>query len=698
MNSLFRRYSVPVFFLLLFLTHLLASLPFLPLMGRQGLWIAGILAAFLWMKQQGKRQGKLLFGHSKEQDAYPPWAWVLLILVGFFLRSLRFWAFPQWPLFDESSILQFALELNRHWDWKFFYTDGQIPPLLIWATAVLLKLSQNTFFALEFPVFLISSLTLLAGLVTARRFLPENWAFLSIAFLALAYWPIYLQSLSIQAICLPFWEIGVFFLLAETFRKGWEKSSGLLIFLLGAWLGLGYWTYTSWPVVTLAALIISTVGLKQSGWNVRTSLFLVFGLFSTGIYFIAVSLQSGGYGNHLVGYSAFHGWIPARQVLISSLDYVNFIFWGCWSEGIYAPVQGGFLNPLMGAFFWIGLWEIFNEKTLSRFKQWIIPLLLLLLLPGILSQSLQSYRVIQVILPVLGLCALGAYRLLATLPFRTRPVALSLILLISLAWNVSRLTGTLTGFINSTAPIRMVYKTLKTIAQNQGPGLCFTQFKVHQQTEENLESAVYPFNAAENPRFIFHNSRWASLLVHADEIPFLRKDFPQAQWLQTPIIGSGDDQLAIGVIPVTASEEPRFEKWIAMNLWLQKGDWEYRNVFNAQSYQEALQYWLNPPDFLKGDKFLETCYWERLAEFYYEREYETHYFVQLDALKHAVNDGYPAPHLYYNLGCLLLRRRNFSESRKAFEKALRGDPNNPDVKYALQLQEKMEKNPPPGSN
>jgi len=661
-------------------------------MGRQSIWIAGILAAFSWIKQQGKRQDQLLFGHSKEEDSYPPWAWVLLIVIGVFLRSLRFWAFPQWPLFDESSILQFALELNRHWDWRFFYTDGQIPPLLIWATAILLKISQYPFFALEFPVFFVSCLTLLAGFGTARRFLPEKWAYLSTALLALAYWPLYLQSLSIQAICLPVWEIGVFFLLAETFKKGWDKSSGLWIGMLGAWLGLGYWTYTSWPVVTLAALIISAVGVKQSGWNLRAPRLLGCGLFMAGFYFLIASLQSGGYGTHLVGYSAFHGWIPVKQVLFSSLDYVNFIFWGCWSEGIYAPAQGGFLNPLMAAFFWIGLWEIFNEKRFSHIKRWIVPMLLLFLMPGILSQSLQSYRVIQIILPILGLSALGAYRLLATFPVQVKPVALSLILLISSAWDIPRLVGTLTGFTNSTASIRMVYETLKNIAQNQGPGLCFTQFKVHQQTEENLEAAVYPFNAAENSRFIFHNSHWASLLIHADEIPFLRKDFPQAQWLQTPVISGGDDQLAVGLIPVTAAEGPRFEKWITMNLWLQKGDWEYRNVSNTQSYQEALQYWLTPPNFLKGDKFLETCYWERLAEFYYERGYETHYDVQLGALKHAVNDGYPLPHLYYDLGCLLLRRKNFTESRKAFEKALRGDPHNPDVKYALKIQEEMEKN------
>ena len=315
MNFWFRHYSLPGFFLLLLITHILASISSFSLIDRQSLWISGILTSFLWIKQTDKKQAEFHNSRqSKKEAPYPSWAWVLLIAIGIFLRSLRFWAFPHWPLFDETSILQFALELNRHWDWKFFYTDGQIPPLLIWATAILLKIFQNSFLALELPVFLVSCLTLLAGWGAARRFLPEKWAYLSTAFLALAYWPLYLQSLSIQAICLPVWEIGVFFLLAETFKK---ESNWFWIGILGAWLGLGYWTYTSWPVVTLAALIISIIGIKQSGWNIRSLLLLGFGLFITGFYFLVASFQSGGYGTHLVGYSAgyrpnkfyFHRWI-----------------------------------------------------------------------------------------------------------------------------------------------------------------------------------------------------------------------------------------------------------------------------------------------------------------------------------------------------------------------------------------------------
>jgi len=691
MNSWIQRYSSLLFFSLLFLTHFLASLSLFPTMARQSLWVGGIMAAFLLMVKQTKGQtAPRSIWQRDEKYVYPHWVWYFIIIAGLFLRSLRFWAFPKWPLFDEASSIQFALELNRHWDWRFFYTDGQIPPLLIWATGILLKVSQNYFFSLEFPNFFVSCLTLLAVFGVSRRFLSETLSFLSTAFLALGYWPIYLQGLTIQAICLPLWEMGVIFLLAETVKKGWANCSGLWIFILGAWFGLGYWTYTSWPVVTITALFIALISAKKSSGGYRI-LPLGAGLFATSLYFVIEAIQNGGYGTHLIGYSAFHGYVPVKEVLLSAVDYINFIFWGYWSVGIYAPGQGGFLNPLIGAFFWIGLWEIVGWKTVPWFSRWAVPLLIFFLLPGILSQNLQSFRIIQVMPLVLGLSALGGCRFLTSISAPGRPILLILLLLSSLVWDTSRLTETWIKLTNTTAQFRTVYAALKKMAQKQGPGLCFTQFKVQNQSIEDLAAAVYPFNAAENPGLDIHQTRWAALLLHPDEVIFLRKDFPGAQWLIPPIMISGDDRLDIGLIQIVPKEDARLEKWVAADQWLQKADWESLNVSNAHSYQEALQYWLNPPPFLKEDRFLQTCYWERLVEFYYWHGYENHYNLQVNALNHALTDGYPAPHLFYDLGCLLFRRKNYPESRKALETALRSDPNNPDVKYALKILKEMEK-------
>jgi tetratricopeptide (TPR) repeat protein len=209
--------------------------------------------------------------------------------------------------------------------------------------------------------------------------------------------------------------------------------------------------------------------------------------------------------------------------------------------------------------------------------------------------------------------------------------------------------------------------------------------------EENLEAAVFPFNAAENPRWDIHQARWAALLLPPDEVIFLQGDFPGARWWKPPVPAGGDDELEIGLIPVMAGEGARVENWVAASQWFQKADVESINVSNPLSYQEAVEYWLTPPASLKKDRFLQACYWERLAEFYYYHGFETHYGLQVDALQSAVAQGYPAAHLYYDLGCLLLRKKNYPESRRALEKALRCDPDNMDFKKTLGLLDEMEK-------
>lgn len=642
------------------------------------------------MRRQGKEQIEPLFDlESKEEKNFPPWAWALLIAVSFLLRSFRFWAFPRWPLTDETNTFQAALELSKHWTWDFFKSEGQSPPLLDWATGALFKISDHVFFALLFPPFLVSCLTFLMIFWTARRFLPGTLAFIATAFFALSYWPLYSQGFALQAVCLPLWEIGVLFLLARGLEE--RELRPLWIFALGAWTGLGYWTYSSWPVVAIAAFSILLMAGNQRGWRGRASFLFIMGCITTGFYFLIAITQNGGYGTHFLGYSAFSGWFSEKQILLSDLDYVNCLFWGQWSEGSYFPVQGGFLNPLISAFFWIGIWEIFGWKTLPPFSRWAGPLLVLFLLPGLLSQNLQCLRVIQAIPLVLGLSALGACRFLAAFPMRGRPALLGLLLLASLSWDATRLKATLEPLAAQNAQIRVVYGVLEKIARDRGPGMILTQFKVQNHPEENLEAAVYPFNSVDNRRWDIHRAGWAALLLHPDEVPFLQGDFPETQWWKPPVVGTGDESLEIGFIPIVAREGPRFEKWVEANQWFQKGDLEFTNVSNSQSYQEAIQYWLRPPPFMAGDRFLQTCYWERLSEFYYHRGFEIHYDLQVDALKRAVTDGYPATHLYFDLGCLLMRKGNYIESRRALETALRSEPNNSDIKNALRLLDEMEK-------
>ncbi len=683
-----------VFFSFLFITHLLASLPVFPALARQWIWIFGLLGSFLWMRQKGKPvPGPGAKEKPLESRPIPAGAWVLVLGAGLLLRSFRSWAFPPWPLLDEASTVQAALGLNRQWSWRFFYFDGQDPPLLVWVTSLLWKATGSLFPALLIPPFLVASLTLLLVSGFSRRFLPPTPGFLFTAFFALGYWPVFHQGLALTNILPPLWEMGVLILAATALEKGWGQGEQRWFLFLGAWTGLGYWTYTSWPVVAAGSLGALWLALRKRGWNQRMPLAWGTGFAATWFYFWIAAAQSGGYGTHLAGYSAFHGFVSVRTVLISSLDYLNCLFWGYHSQGIYAPFGGGFLNPLAAACFWMGVGEVWESRASRPWRGGLAGLFLLFLLPGLLSQNLECFRIIQLMIPCLGLAGWGAARLVAELPSRGRGVVLAAALALSFGWDGARWRETLAPWVESTGQIRLVYGVLEKVARDRGPGILLTQFKdpnhpeqgltVH--PEESLAGAVFAFNAGENPRLDFHQARWAALLLDPDAVPFLQGFFPGVQWWRPPLMAGGDDRLAVGLIPITAREGGRLEKWVEADRWLQVGREEMLNVANSKTGEEALQYWRNPPSLMAEDPFLQDGYWEPLSGFYYYKGFESNYGLQVEALRNAVTRGYPFPHLEYDLGCLLLRKGFYPEARKYLEAALRQDPGNRDFQYALQV-------------
>ena len=67
-----------------------------------------------------------------------------------------------------------------------------------------------------------------------------------------------------------------------------------------------------------------------------------------------------------------------------------------------------------------------------------------------------------------------------------------------------------------------------------------------------------------------------------------------------------------------------------------------------------------------GDRFLEMVYWERLALLYRR---ELRYQDDMDALRKALELGYPAAHLYYQVAGNYLRSKDFAQAREYFTKA-----------------------------
>jgi len=91
---------------------------------------------------------------------------------------------------------------------------------------------------------------------------------------------------------------------------------------------------------------------------------------------------------------------------------------------------------------------------------------------------------------------------------------------------------------------------------------------------------------------------------------------------------------------------------------------------------------------MKGDRFLQAWFWEKVAENRYgDRDYEG----QVDALRRALAEGYPAAHLYNDLGALWLRRSHWKDSRAAFLKAVQSPFNHTSAAAGLEVLEEIEK-------
>jgi 4-amino-4-deoxy-L-arabinose transferase-like glycosyltransferase len=193
-----------------------------------------------------------------QKEAFPPPGavtfWIAFGSLALFVRILRITQFYLWPTGDEALHGFLAISLLRNWNWHFFYTVGEHPPLLIWALALLFKVFNSPFAALWFLPALFSSITIPMGYLCAKEILPKSASALFCFLLAFSFWPIYLGRFCHQGLFIPFWELSSFFLMSRWMKSAGESKRALWPFLLGLWCGLGTLTFISWVFVLFLLL------------------------------------------------------------------------------------------------------------------------------------------------------------------------------------------------------------------------------------------------------------------------------------------------------------------------------------------------------------------------------------------------------------------------------------------------------------
>jgi len=616
---------------------------------------------------------------SKVANQVPLWIWMAVGCLALVLRFAFLTTYDGWPG-DYSIFGYYALELNHHWSWQFFFTPGQIPPLWFWINALFFHLFDSPSFNLWFPPALVTFLSLVFSTLAVRRLFPGKLLFPFFFALSSGFWPVYVGRDASQAVLVPLFESLCFLFLerwvsSNGHRKGWAWGLAL-----GFFAGLGVYSYVGFLSVLLA-VVLGVLWLALKKPELRKS------AAGVGLILLAVLVPLGlaafreRIGGYFVGVSLFSGYFKWGDQLLNDASFLTCLLWGPL-KGTTAngPALGGILNPLEGAFLLIGLLEWWKKK-----KGWnrALPLglFLLFLLPGLLSaDSVETLRILPV-MPILYLAAAwGFLNFWDINQARLGKAVLVLLALVSVGLNLYQLAIARTGDGSLFKKISVedqsnegywAYQRLAEEARHEGPGLVFSDF-ILLPHDHALHVMTFPWNALLKPGLDPDKAKWAGILTNVHYGSFLAERFPQARWTYVTPVPADDGGSVLGIIPVTRENQPVFFKWASAQVFFREMFLEAQDAMNDRGfYTRQVEKLPAGYGLMQGDPFLESVYGEWVAQYHMGNTLEPN----LLALKRALKNGYPTANLYFKLGNFLAADQKIPEAEVAFAQALRCQPN-----------------------
>jgi hypothetical protein len=357
--------------------------------------------------------------------------------------------------------------------------------------------------------------------------------------------------------------------------------------------------------------------------------------------------------------------------------YFKGLFWGLDASGsVYGPVWGGLLNPIAGSLLFLGAAELMRWRR----RGWVVWTLTVPVLMVIAMErfGLEVFRILPVLPPVLLCMAVGLVVFLTGIPGRWRSAALVFLLCGScildfyhLAVAFPRTWNRQDGFYSSikSRESLLAYRILKPYADRHGPGLLFLDFTPYSVMDPALGLATYPFNALQNPKWAGIRPSWAAVLLNVNYRPFLESRFSGCRW---EILGSDlsplDGELAMVLIPLETAEARGLESWRKIQPAFHRLTVNLAALPTGGIRQKALEEFSASKTLAKGDPFLESVYWENV---YMHNSADKKFDRALGALTAILRKGYPAAHIYNELGGILWFFKDKSNARKAFQRAFR---------------------------
>jgi len=654
-----------------------------------GLILPGLILTLVYTNE---KNDDLFFAENNDFFS-GKWFLLLLASLAVFLRFFHLTDFYLWPGGDEALHGFLAIPLSVQWNWQFFYTVGEHPPLLIWCLAPIFKYFDSPFFNTWFLPAFFSSIAVLAGYWASREIFSKSFSWFFSFLLAFSFWPLYFGRFCHQGLFIPFWEMAGFGLLALFLKT--KKTSGKMIvaFGLGLWVGLGSLTFTAWAVV----ILLFCITVAAIWWYGQRNALIYPALYVLGLLmglcpFVVAAIHTG-YGNHLIDTSSASHYFSSVHEWITHFSYLTSLFWGPIESGAsYGPVWGGILNPILSSCFFIGFIELVSRRK-EKITLWILAAFFILLLPGLLSSDYVEFnRVIQVMPILLLITALGLQRLAGSLS-RDMQWLLIPLLFCSFLFDANHLlkpavegpAWKLDFKKESDDENYRAYQIFEDEYSKNGPGLIFPDFMplTHGHT---IHVTTYHFNAALNPKLKTVQPKWAGLMVNVHYQPFLERRFPGSVWKTVSLVPQGQGGSVVGIIPVNANDIATFNCWKQVHQYFYEQNLLAENMYNdPKKYQSVLEHFSEGYPLMKGDPFLESCFGEWVTQFHWPKDHQQNILL----MKYAIQSGYPCAHLYFKLGEYLFLDGRLAEAKSAFEKAMSCHPNQTEAGDWLQTTNQM---------
>ena len=674
-SSIPRFFSNPWgFFLVFTVTNAVLAYTTISLTAKLWWGLAGLVLPMVWIFRSSSpapRGEKPLYLRECFADI-PRWVWVTVILLSLVPRFYRLTDLSRWPFPDDGFSAFCALELCQKWSWRFFYLFSQEPPLFFWALAVFFKLFSPSLFSLWLFPALLSAVTLGISALTFRNLFSKSFSLFCLFLVGFSFWPWFNGRFCLPETAAPLWEALVFLLLSALFAAGASRQAWIGR-ALGLAVGIGFFVFRGWLVVAAAAVL--AVYFYQRGLPAKMKSAKPFygALFLPVVFFIVVSIheKNGQYIGKLWALAPGMDWIRQCACFYSDIEAV---FWGFDWRLLYGPVWGGLLNPLLGSFFLIGLAECWRFRS-EPYIRWGLFSLAFFLSPIVAARGYDTYRIIPLLLLLVFVMAAGVQALLFQTPRKIRVWLAVFILLTSSALDYYHLFGKFHEIWGTPGPqwggqkslaLSRAFDILDATRRERGPGAVLSELRTH-VVDQTLTVAAYPFDACRNPAIGFDRAQWAAVILDAGYKPFLAARFPAGKWYwldeKKPYGG-----WMLGVIPIEKGNKARLEKWFHANQGLQPATSLAVNALLGKSQGDILKSLSRAEGAMEGDRFLQTCYWEKV---YTHRMIDQDVAGGLAALEEGMAKGYPIAEFYNEEGALWVRQGRFADARMAFQKAVR---------------------------